>query len=72
MLGALSLQSSLWEDLNLAADACTSVGNPLSPHASYNSLRDMSREITGQHLICAESLKKGLGEWSRNRRLSED
>lgn len=72
VLGPPSLQSSLWQDLNLVADACTSVGNPLSPHASYNSLRDMSREIIGQHLICAVSLKKGLGEWSRNGHFSED
>lgn len=41
-------------------------------HASHSSLRDMSREITGQHLIWAISLKKGLGEWFRNKRLSED
>lgn len=71
-LGPPGLRSSPWKDLNLAADACTSVGNPLSPHASYSSLRHMSRGITGQHLICAISLKKGLGERFGNKHLPED
>lgn len=71
-LGPPGLQSSPWKDLILAADAWASVGNPLSPHASYSSLGDMPREITGQRLICTISLKKGLGERIRNKHLSED